>query len=103
MSVFPGQFSPIPGSFEALPVGHSAAVGLTVPAGAKAAIVQVTTADVNWRDDGVDPTADANGGMVLHIEGVTNGVITVFTGNLHTIKFISTKTGGSTLLVSYYG
>jgi hypothetical protein len=104
---FPGQFSPIPGSFQELALSNSVAVALTLPTAPKSqfsgggvpkyALVQVNGPNVNWRDDGV-PTAGVGGGMVLL--GGANPV--GFAGNLATAQFISTSGTGSTLLVSYY-
>ena len=102
-SAFPGQFSPIPGSFQVISLDNSEATSLAVPSGegvglAKYALIQALTADVAWRDDGIDPTPDAEGGMSLLKDQPPIG----FLGNLNTIKFISKDSGGSKLLVSYY-
>lgn len=101
-STFPGQFSPIPNSFQAIALTNAAAVGLTLPTGSngvpKYALIQVLTNSVNWRDDGVLPTAATTGGMVVPAAQTPEG----FIGNISTAKFISTNAGGSTLLVSYY-
>ena len=100
--LLPGQFSPMPGSFRALTLTNSAAQALTLTAGAnglpKAALVQAVGQSVNWRDDGVAPTADVGGGMVL----TAGADPSAFVGNLSTAKFISTSVSNSTLLVSYY-
>ena len=77
-------------------------MGLTLPTGVngvpKYALVQALTNSVNWRDDGVAPTASVGGGMVLVAGIEPEG----FNGDLSAIKFISTNAAGSTLLVSYY-
>jgi len=101
-SMFPGNFSPIPGSFQAITVNNTVPQALTVGAGvggnAKYAIMQVLGANVNWRDDGTDPTAAVGGGMFVNAGDDPVG----FAGNLFTSLFISTAPGGSTILVSYY-
>ncbi len=101
-TLFPGQFQPYPSSFQSIALTNSAAVSLTLPTGVngtpKYALVQAVTNSVNWRDDGVAPTASVGGGMVLGTSLEPEG----FNGNLSAIKFISTNAGGSTLLVSYY-
>lgn len=102
-NVFPGQYSPVPSSFQAIAVANgSASPVLTLPTGPngvpKYALIQVKGADVNWRDDGVAPTAALGGGMVLAAEQNAIG----FNGNLKTVQFISTTAAGSTVLISYY-
>jgi hypothetical protein len=78
----------------------AAAVGLTTAthAGARVAIIQAITADVNWRDDGTDPTAAASGGMLL-----ATGESFLYTGQLSRIKFINTAAAsGAVVNVSSY-
>lgn len=58
----------------------SAAASLTVPAGARLAIIQAETQGVRWRDDGTNPTATV--GMVL-----AAGYDLVYSGDLTTIRF----------------
>lgn len=100
--LFPGQFSPMVGSFQSIALTNTAAVKLTLPTGTngfpKYALVQALTNAVNWRDDGTAPTASVGGGMVLPISEDPSG----FAGDLSAIQFISTSASGSTLLVSYY-
>lgn len=100
-SLFPGQFSPVPGGFQDLAVGATAAP-LTLPTGPKGvpkyALMQVLGSNINWRDDGVAPVAGDGGGMFLAATAEPIG----FSGNLSTAEFISSNSGGSTLLVSYY-
>lgn len=43
-----------------------AAYALIVPTGGVFALVQVLNGDVQWRDDGVAPTAALGGGMVIY-------------------------------------
>ena len=96
-NLFPGQFIPL--GFASISISHTAASGLTVPDGARMALIQGLTSPVQWRDDGVAPTAVDGGGMFMdhNLEPMT------IIGNLRTIKFISTLNAGSTLLVSFYG
>jgi hypothetical protein len=103
MNVLPGQYKPVPGSFESIPVTDSAVVSLNPPALAKVVLIQVLNDDVNWRDDGTDPTNAPGGGMILHVEGTTNGFLTSFTGDLKQLRFISTVDTGSVILATYYG
>jgi hypothetical protein len=101
-NAFPGQWSPIAGSFQAIALTNSAPVLLAPPSGtngkAKYALIQVIGANVNWRDDDVAPTSGATGGMTL--VGGANPV--GFVGNLAAAQFISTSPSGSTLLVAWY-
>lgn len=72
----------------------SAAVGLTVPAGATEALIVGTAQAVRWRDDGTNPTATV---------GIPLAVNTLFEyrGNLAAIKFIESA-AGAVLNISYY-
>jgi hypothetical protein len=86
--------SMVPLGYQQLPVA-AVAVGLTVPVGARLALIQAETADVRWRDD-VAPTATV--GMRLE-----NGSSFEYSGNLAAIQFIR-RTGASAVLnISYYG
>lgn len=76
-------------------VDLSTAVGLTVPRGAKFALIQAEGANVRWRDDGTAPTATV--GMLLST--TSDGLW--FTGDLRAVRFIQT-TAGAKLNVSYY-
>lgn len=67
---------------------------LTVPEGAKFALIQVEAQTVRWRDDGEDPTTAA--GMQLKV-----GETLTYTGDLSALKFIE-ETAGAVLNVSYY-
>jgi hypothetical protein len=89
-----GDMKPIQGSYQQLsPV---AATGLTVPAGAAAAVMSVSTASVRYRDDGSAP--DATHGVVLPV--TTSGLPFSYMGDLSKIQFIS-ATG--VLDILYYG
>jgi hypothetical protein len=72
----------------------SASTALTIPAGAKRAIIQAETQDVRWRDDGTAPTASV--GMVI-----SAGDRLAYTGSLPAIRFIE-ATASAKLNVSYY-
>lgn len=72
----------------------AAATGLTVPANAKYAFIQVDTAPVRWRDDATNPTASV--GIQLAAAGSF-----WYYGNLAAIKFILAS-GSPVLNVSYY-
>lgn len=100
--LFSGQFSPMVGSFQSITLTNTSAVKLTLPTGTnglpKYALIQAVTNAVNWRDDGVAPTATLGSGMILPVSEDPLG----FAGDLATLQFISSSASGSTLLVSYY-
>lgn len=73
----------------------SAAVTLTIPAGARKAVVIATTKDVRWRDDGTDPSSTA--GMVLPA-----ATVYVFEDLSANLTFIETAASAA-LNVNYYG
>lgn len=75
----------------------SAATALTVPTGAKEAIITVEGQAVRYRDDGTDPTATV--GMPLAVTGT--GQPLDYTGTLSAIKFIE-QTSGAKLNILYY-
>lgn len=70
------------------------AATLTVPGGAKLALLQAEGADVRWRDDGTEPTATV--GMVLAV-----GTVLLYTGDLAALRAIEAAAGAK-LNVSYY-
>lgn len=83
------------------PLGHqlaldasTPAVGLTPPAGANLAIIEVNTANVRWRDDGTDPTAAIGMQIVA-------GTSFTYVGDLTAIKFFE-EAGTANLNVAYY-
>jgi hypothetical protein len=70
------------------------AAALTVPSGARLAVIVAEDQAVRWRDDGADPTASV--GMPLAV-----GVQFTYPGNLSAFRVIE-QTAGATLNVSYY-
>lgn len=72
----------------------TAAVSLTVPAGARTAWLSIETANVRMRDDGTAPTATV--GLVL-----VSGNDYMYSGNLPAIKLIA-ATGTPVVDVLYY-
>lgn len=70
------------------------ATGLTVPTGARWAVLQAEAQTLRWRDDGTSPTATV--GMPLEVADEH-----VYKGDLPTIEVIETTAGGI-LNVSYY-
>lgn len=74
--------------------GLAASTSLSVPAGAKYALIKTETQTVRWRDDGVDPTT--TDGMLIDV-----GDEFWYTGQLTEIEFIQTA-ATATLHVSYY-
>ena len=85
---------------QGVPIGYqqlttiTAAVGLTIPAGAKSALIAATTQGVRFRTD-----ADPTGTVGFPIPA--NATI-YWVGNLSTLKFIQ-MTGGAVLDVLYFG
>jgi len=73
----------------------SSATALTVPTGARLALIQPETQSVRWRDDGTDPTASV--GMPLGV-----GDTLPYTGELAKIKLIETVASAK-VNVAYYG
>jgi len=98
--LFPYQFAPLkPLGFDGNAITTSDAVTLSVPAGAQGALIQASGGNINWTDNGVDPTSAAGGGMVLTADAEPSWFPV---GLLETLSFIAV--GSSTfLLVSYYG
>lgn len=86
---------------EDMPLGYqqitslSSATALTVPAGAKRALIRPEAQAVRWRDDGTAPTASV--GMQLDF-----GETLPYTGNLLSLRFIEISSGAK-LNVAYYG
>lgn len=88
---------PLCKGYEQLTAALSAAVGLTVPAGATMAIVQAEGAAVRWRADGTDPTASV--GMLI-ADG-NEMLYSTSESALAALRFIR-ATAGAILNVSYY-
>lgn len=82
------------------PIGYqqitslSAATALTVPEGARFALIQAEAQAVRWRDDGTNPTATV--GMKIAVDAVLE-----YSGDLSTFKAIEAVLGAK-LSVSYY-
>lgn len=75
----------------------SSSTALTVPSGAKVALIQAETQSVRWRPDGSTTAPTASVGMVL-----AAGETLPFTGDLSAIRFIETAASAK-LNVSYFG
>ncbi len=77
----------------------SAVSSLTVPSGARIAIIQAEANDINWRDDGTDAAVTSGtGGMLL-----AAGDSFLYTGDLSAITFIeAVATADANINVSYY-
>lgn len=90
--------------FNAMPCGYQqitvagTAIGLSNPArlGANAALLQVETAQIRWRDDGTDPTATVGNLMSPGDPPFP------YSGNLSALKFIRVSSTSATLNVSAY-
>ena len=74
--------------------GLTTAKALTVPTGARIALIKPETQGVRFRDDGTNPTA--TDGFLLDA-----GEEFIYTGKLATLRFIEAA-ATSTLHVSYY-
>lgn len=72
----------------------SAAVALTIPTGARTAIIEAESQSVRWRDDGTNPTAAVG-------QPLASGADFLYTGKLSKLKFIET-TPSAKLNVTYY-
>lgn len=75
--------------------GLSSVQSLTVPAGARVAVIQAESQSVRWRDDGTNPTATIGMRLVIGSE-------LPYAGNLSAIKFIE-ESASAKLNISYYG
>jgi hypothetical protein len=73
----------------------AAATGLTVPSGARVAVMDCETQNCRWRDDGVDPTTAA--GILM----LTTDPPLIYDGNLSAVKIIQVTTNAK-VNVSYY-
>lgn len=74
----------------------ASAAGLTVPSGARFAMIQNNgTQAVRWRDDGTNPTSSTGQRIAA------DGQYFVYDGNLSAIKFIR-EADGAILDISYY-
>ena len=92
-----GGGSVVPKGFVQLSSTLSAAVGLTVPAGATAALIAATGSGVMWTDDGVTiPTSTI--GMPMWPGQPPQ----LFAGDLAQLKFIQMDVN-TTLNISFYG
>ncbi len=98
--IFPYQFAPLrPLGFVSVAITSGAVIELAPPVGTKGALVQAIGGNINWTDDGTDPTNAVGGGMSL-----TAGAEPSWFGAaaLSPMKLIAV--GSAThLLVSYYG
>lgn len=74
--------------------GLATASGLTVPEGARHALIQAEGKAVRWRDDGIDPTS--TDGL-----SIATGTTFSYHGALTRIRFIETA-ASATLHVAFY-
>lgn len=74
----------------------SSSTALTVPRGARFALIKAQTQNVRWRDDGTAPSGTV--GMLL----ATTDPTLCYAGDLSAIRFIET-TASAAINVSYYG
>lgn len=85
--------SDVPSGYQRI-TNLATAVGLTVPEGARHALIQAEGKSVRWRDDGTDPTV---------ADGLLIATDTIFSyhGALTRIRFIETA-ASATLHVAFY-
>jgi hypothetical protein len=72
----------------------SASTTLTIPEGARAAIIEAESQAVRWRDDGTAPTASVG-------QPLASGSDFLYTGKLSKLKFIE-QAASAKLNVCYY-
>jgi hypothetical protein len=85
-----------PLGYQQLTTALSSAQKLTVPAGARTALMVVSVQSVRMRDDGTAPTATV--GLLL----IAGGDPFAYQGSLTSIQLIAT-TSGAVVDVTYYG
>lgn len=99
----PPVLIPVPG-FETLaptsasPVDTPGQTMLTVPVGARYAMITVEDFDIRWRDDGIAPPT----ALVGEIIPVNQNPPFLYSGDLNAIRFIGTNAVASRVSVSYY-
>lgn len=84
-----------PRGFQQITTALSASTALTVPAGARLALIHADGVPVRWRDDGTAPTASV--GMVI-----AAGETLPYNADLDAIRLIQAASG-AVVNVSYYG
>jgi len=86
---------PMPGTFQQID-DLDPALGLTVPTGARAALISCEGADIRWTDDGTTPTA-----AVGHLLQTDATMVVYGSQQLSAIRFF--ETGATAVLsASYY-
>jgi hypothetical protein len=77
----------------------SASTALTIPDGARYALIEAETQAVRYRDDGTAPTAGI--GMLLAPASATAYIALWYTGKLSALRFIEVAASAK-LNISYY-
>jgi hypothetical protein len=91
VNVMPGKLRPL--GYQQI-TAAATAQALTVPEGARLALINCVTNNCRWRDDGTDPTATV--GMQL-----AAGSELAYSGNLTAIRFFE-EAASTELNISYY-
>lgn len=92
VNVLPGKLRPL--GYEQI-AGAATAQSLTVPEGARMALIQALTNNVRWRDDGTAPTATVGYQLAAGSE-------LSYSGNLGKIQLIE-EAASTELNIAYYG
>jgi len=87
--------SPIAASFQQLTVSTTA-VGLTVPLGAKIAVISIESEPLRYRDDLTNPTAAV--GVLVNV----GSSLIVCSNTLERVRFIRSGGSDSTINASFY-
>ena len=83
-----------PVGYEQIADVSTPAKALTVPTGARVALIQAVSQNVRWRDDGIDPSA----AIGIQLEA---GKDMFYTGSLSAIRFFE-EAASAELNISYY-
>lgn len=90
-----------PRGYQQLLPTTTAALSLTVPPGARTALIGVSVAAIRFRDDGVAPTS-ALGFPIVPISGTVASEPFAYQGTLTAIQIIA-QAAGAIVDVLYYG
>lgn len=75
----------------------STAIGLSPPAGATKALIQIETGAIRWRDDGTNPT------IAIGMKKITGNDGFLYKGDLSAFKWIRDGGVDATAHIAFYG